>query len=221
MSSSKSIDRRTIMTGAAWAVPAVVIAAPAPAFAASPPCVPANWYAQSDYYPNTPDAPNSNFNEFETMTSTPPGWFKMQHWNLGSDYYWRVNLVVQNGAEPGAVITVPIHPSWSVLPGYTVAYDGQRIFGNAPAGLSYTTDAAGRTYAIAALPTATITQTATEITIAFADAIPAGGGGTFVIRAVPDPALPTVTWTSPDGATTIDTIMISAEMTMHFTPSTC
>lgn len=231
MPSTNKIDRRTLMRSAAWAIPVVAVAVPAPAFAASATCGSSLWNTDSNHWPGTLNESLTGFNYWETMTSNPPGWFQMQHWDwahspkdaegLPMYNYWRISIVVPRGAETGAVITIPLDPTWTIDPAVpvTVTTD-RRFFGNNLPDDLPRDNPGPVTYALAALPANVVEVGSSDITITFTENIPVNGGGTVLFRANYSPTAPRIDKPAQDGST-ISTYNLHASATMQFTPLVC
>lgn len=221
MGNPRNISRRSIT----WGVPAVAVTAAAPAFAVSPSqCAPRSWYAQSDYVPGTLDSSNRFINSTEDMSSTPPGMLTLQHFGYAETprtFRWRLNLVLPNGAAPGAEVRIPVDDTWEVLTTTTVGYE-RRIFGP-PEGLPRETDAAGRTFALVSLAGAyTASVTAGEVVIRFPQGIPENGGGAFgfTVRALA-PVQEFIDVERPEGEQVIQSRVMSGEAFVSFSDFGC
>lgn len=200
-------SRRTVVRGAAWTVPTVMIAGAAPAFATSPCYTPASWYAASRIVFTDPDYSNANFDAQVTLESTPPGAMSIQHWvsNKEQTLNWRIPFGFPStggGAQAGATITIPFDPSYTspTTPGQPSGFDRFRIFGAVQPEL-YTQN----------LPTPTITRTTSAFVITFPTEIAPGSAGVFSFTA-----------TAVGGGEAVrrgDTYTQTA--TANFTPITC
>lgn len=200
-------SRRTVVRGAAWTVPAIMVAGAAPAYAASQ-CEATSWFAQSRIVYTDPDYSNANFDAQATLESTPPGAMSIQHWvtvNREQILNWRIPVGFPStggGAEAGATITIPSDSSYTnpTTMGQPLGVDRFKAFGAIQPEL-YTQN----------LPTPVITQTSTSITITFPEAIAPGSAGVFSFSA-----------TAVGGATAVKSgTPYTQTATMDFTPITC
>lgn len=108
-------SRRALVGGAAWAVPAAVLASAAPAFAASTACPAKSWYARSLSQITAPDWTNNGFLDIHNSAD---GAMKFQHFSLGPGILtWRLMLLFEESLPAGSVtLTIPKDPTWAGMP---------------------------------------------------------------------------------------------------------
>ncbi|MFW0107729.1 hypothetical protein ACN08Z_01200 [Rothia sp. P7181] len=169
-----SLSRRHIVRGAAWSVPVVLSSAVIPSYAASP-CPEGSWYIKSRLIQTDEDPSNVNFDNVVTDQTTPPGESSMQHWYFRGKLWWRIPLGFPQGAEAGALVTVPFDSSWT-SPSKPAPYPLAKFkaFGSAHPEL-FTQE----------LPAAEVAIGTDHITISFPQEIPAGAAGGFIFTTVP------------------------------------
>lgn len=197
--------RRTLVKGAAWSLPVLAAASAVPALAVSCHPVESQWYLKSRIVYTDPDYSNVNFDNEATYESTPPGEASIQHFITGNGtnmrVNWRIALGFPQGLEDGAVVTIPLDPSWtdpSKPDHYSLALFKQ--FG-ALRPDNYTNE----------LPAATVDTVGNSFVITFHGRVEAGSAGGFRFNATP-----------VGGAAAVrrgDTFTCQATVT--FTPVTC
>ena len=172
-------SRRQLVAGAAWSVPAVVVASSVPALAASGPCdpQPAVWNLKSRIVRTDEDYSNVNFEQIVTFESTPPGEASLQHWTnpQNTTLFWRLPLGFPEGLKSGARIVIPFDPSWtnpSTPSPYSLALFKRFGAANPDA---FTEE----------LPPAAVTVNSDNITIVFSGEVAAGAAGGFQFTTQP------------------------------------
>ncbi|MFW0107728.1 hypothetical protein ACN08Z_01195 [Rothia sp. P7181] len=180
---SHTVNRRHLVKGAAWAAPVVLATSVVPVYAAS--CDMRVWEVKSRIVATDPDYSNHNYDKKvlygEGLSGEDKaqqyGEAEMQHWYDANSkkLMWRLHIGLPEGAASGAMITIPIDPSWSNPSAITQG--GLELF--------LRLDAHRPELYSESFPPALIEDRGTYLSIIFAGPIPKGAGAVFTFSADP------------------------------------